>query len=379
MHDESLVPPYTLPPLEDAAAFRSFRDEVYGRFPESAWELSFQPAAESFEVLEGAGWVRQFRVCITTERGSLAYHLLLFSPASQEPAPHFLGLNFHGNQAVHPDPRILSAAPGLDSDSGGRRVEEIKPRGAMASRWPVEAILKAGFGVATFFCGEIDPDYDDGFQNGLHPLFYRGDQKRPERDEWGTIGAWAWALSRSLDVLRQLPSVVDPQQVAVIGHSRMGKTTLWAGLNDSRFSLVISNNSGCGGAALFRREFGERIHHINGRFPHWFCRNFHRYNHRESALPVDQHQLLGLIAPRSLYVASASEDWFADPKGEYLATRAALPLWGIPPSEKPWPEVDQPVSWGRVGYHLRPGKHDITLEDWRHYLKFAAAPGSKPS
>jgi hypothetical protein len=220
------------------------------------------------------------------------------------------------------------------------------------------------------YYGDIDPDYHDDFKNGIHGMM---DEKR-DSASWASISAWAWGLSRAMDYFEK-DADIDQQKVAVMGHSRLGKTSLWAGARDERFALVVSNNSGCGGAALSIRAHGETVSRINHSFPHWFAAKFSDYNDQETELPLDQHMLMALMAPRPLYVASAQEDDWADPRGEFLSLyhgSAAYAFYGEEPlSDLSMPELNQPVKAGRVAYHIRTGKHDVTRYDWEQYLDFA--------
>ena len=303
------------------------------------------------------------------------FFILIYLPKNVEKAPVFLGYNFYGNHTVTDDVNvIISEAWSRDNPSFGIINNQLteQSRGVRTNRWAIDKMLDAGIGLATIYYGEVDPDKDD-FSDGIHPFFYVDNQQQPAASEWGSIAAWSWGLSRTMDYF-ETNNEVDENKVIVFGHSRLGKTSLWAGASDERFAGVISNCSGCGGAALSKRKFGETVARINTSFPHWFCKNFRNYNNNEEALPVDQHELLALIAPRPLYIASAEEDQWADPHGEFLSAFYASKVYdlfdkkGIPSDEMP--NVNEPVQ-NTVAYHIRTGIHDVTDFDWEQYIKWA--------
>ncbi len=380
-YDEAAVPAYTLPDAlvcsngtrattpelwferRRPELARAFAAEMYGESPREGWTLHAEGGPVQHDLPDDAARC-EWRFEVRTREGRLPGTLLLWVPArAPEPVPVFVGLNFFGNQSVHPDSTIAPACGWVPNNPEyglfDHRASDAS-RGCHARRWPVAEIVRRGYALATCYAGDFDPDFDDGFRNGAHALF--PEQRASAGDRaWGAIGAWAWGMSRLLDVLEQ-DGRIDVRRAIAIGHSRFGKAALWAAARDARFAIAISNCSGRGGAALSRRAFGERVHHLNARFPHWFCANFRRYDEREAELPFDQHALLALMAPRPVYVASASEDLWADPKGELLSCQAARSVYELLGQREP-----------SIGHHVRPGAHDITAFDWARYLDFADA------
>jgi hypothetical protein len=389
-YDETRVPAYTLPPLlvmndgtpvRSAAGWTKRRAEIrsllesqmFGRAPARPEKMTFAVDAIDKAALGGKAVRKQ----ISIQTAGKTFHLLLYLPTNAgRKVPVFVGLGFSPNQSVSADPGIpLAGSWGLNKDT---KAVELQPgqessRASAASRWQVDAVLARGFGLATMYYGDIEPDVVGAMKLGVRGMYLKPGQDAPDDDEWGAIAAWAWGLSLVADYL-QTDKDVDAAHLALVGHSRLGKTALWAGATDPRFGIVISNDSGEGGAAISRRVFGETVADLNSRFPHWFCGHYKQYSGREGEMPFDSHMLLSLVAPRPLYVASAEDDQWADPKGEFLAAAAASEVYellgkkGIGTAQMP--PVNQPVG-ETVRYHVRTGKHDITGYDWQQYLDFA--------
>jgi hypothetical protein len=364
-YDEAKVPAYELPdPLQfdDGREVRNarqwekkrrpqvlevFAQEMYGHMPARPEGLHFSTISEE-TVYAGLGLRKVVRIYLDADQAHWFDVLIHLPKDAVGPVPMFVGLNFKGNDAT------------LDERAD--------------FRWPYELVLKAGMGVATAWRDSIEPDGKDSklaeaegvCRDGGVRSWYNKD------GDWGAISAWAWGLSRIVDYL-ETDQAYDTDRLAVIGHSRLGKTALWAGANDLRFDMVISNDSGCCGAAISRRKFGETFAVIDTSFPHWFTREFDKYKGKEETFPADQHWLIALAAPRPVYVASATEDLWADPKGEWLAAKAAEPvyaLFGMQGLDDGMPAPDVSDGDGRIGYHIRTGKHNILAFDWQQYISF---------
>lgn len=388
-YDEALVPKYDLPDLFEfnngkkvtnrnewllrkKEIIGHFENEVYGISPEWDGTIESFVISETDTLFDGLAKRQEILIRLKNNNKTVDIFLLLYLPRNICKAPIFLGYNFHGNHTVTFEEEIRITKNWVRNNNSADAVNNKaseKGRGAFSNRWPIKEIISRGFGVATLYYGDIDPDYDDGFKNGVHALY----DAKGYNTSWGSIAAWSWGLSRVMDYL-ETKDDIDRDRIFLIGHSRLGKAALWAAACDERFAMVISNNSGCGGAALSRRQFGETVEIINNSFPHWFNGNFKNYNGKENLLSVDQHALIALMAPRPVYIASASEDLWADPKGEFLAGVHASPVYTLFDKDGieglSMPSVNSPIQQGSIAYHLRDGKHDITLYDWQEYMNY---------
>lgn len=396
--DESKVPPYTLPLFQSTSVrdweeverpriLDQFKEYMYGKMPPHADKTELKLLARKDDALDGLAIRKEYRVYCRMKNGrTFNYDLLLYVPKNAKtPPPVFIGLNFSGNQSNTPEKDVRMSRAMYRNYKAGKFMP-VKSRAVNLGAWNYKETIKRGYAVASACYWEICPDYMTGLKISPFTMFYdaadlRMDYEVPKAEskacKWyrpvSMIGAWAWGLSSMLDALEKEP-LVDATRAAVFGHSRLGKVALWAGACDTRFKLVISNNSGCGGAALSRRKFGETMEITYWDQRNWYCGKLGAYAGHIEELPIDQHMLLALIAPRALYVASATQDLNADPKGEFLAAAEASQIWrlyglrGLETSTMPPP--DRSIG-EQVGYHIRTGKHAITAQDWEHYYRFA--------
>ena len=322
-----------------------FKDEVYGNFPDRPEDLSFRVVSSERSVFSDDVTTEVLEASFSGDRGTFSFPFYMFIPRSDRPVPVML-LICNRSKAENID---LSRQIHTDF-------------------FPVEYLTSHGYAAVSYWVEDLDTDRDDGSVNGVQQVFsLSGDHA------WGTIAAWAWGAMRVMDHI-ETDARLDRSRVAVIGQSRGGKTALYAAACDERFNAVYSSCSGCTGAALSLYKDGETIRQINEVFPYWFCKAYRKYDGNEAALRCDQHELLSLIAPRCLYVASASMDDWADPKAEYASAYLAgeaygyYGLKGLESDVQPRPCLQ--VTGDRVGYHLRPGVHDLTLYDWQMFMSF---------
>ena len=339
-----------------------FEENVYGFMPKDGYLTTFE-VVEEHGILNGTAIRKQIKITVSTGGGSSDALMLLYIPRLEEgkTAPAIIGLNFNGNHTVLNDANII---PSYATDTtDGTWTDQI---GTSEERWNIRNCLERGYAVATIYANDFAPDNADTYNTRVISLF-------PE-PEFKAVGAWAFGLSRGVDYLIKDPAI-DSTHIAVVGHSRLGKAATWAGANDDRIGLVISNDSGNTGASLSRSNQGETVKSINAFFPHWFCSKYAEYGKNENALPVDQNLLLATIAPRKLYVACAEDDLWADPQGAWTSLMNAANAYALHgleviPYAEAQPAVDSPVWTSSMGYHVRSGWHNINSVDWEHYLNY---------
>ncbi|WP_337040382.1 glucuronyl esterase domain-containing protein [Emticicia sp. 17c] len=390
-YDEAKMPPYTLPDIltgvngkkittiqgweaNRPALLNLFAENMYGHTPAISSKKKFKVLDVNTNALDGKAIRKQILITFDDYPQLGGISVLLYIPKHVKKPAVFVGLNFEGNHSLTDEPDIpITQNWMIDFQKDPNRVKDNLAlegsRGkAVVETWPAEKIIDKGFAMATAYYGDVEPDYPEGWKKGL-----RGAMGLKDVTQWSAMGVWAWELSRILDYL-DTDADVNSKQAIAIGHSRLGKAAFWATAQDKRFAAFISNESGEGGAALARRWYGETVEIINTNFPHWFSGQYKTFNKNVNALPFDQHQLVGLIAPRPVYIASAEEDQWADPNGEFLSLKNAEPVYALYGkkglSVAVQPPVNHPVG-DYIRYHYRSGKHNMNSYDWEQYLKFA--------
>jgi len=385
-YDENKVGNFTLPnPLKktDGSLIQSVKDweiqrnywlglyeqYMFGKMPKNKIAQSYQLISKT-NIMAGKAtqyiWKLNFA-------GKYDVTVLGVLPNVKTKVPVFIGLNFCGNQTTSSDPTIplfdkftvCNNKPDFVNNKGLE-----SSRGSWSSRWQFEKLIAAGYGSITIACGDFEEDKADGYLTGIRSVLAK--ELGLQADEWSANGAWAWGLNRTVDFLVKIPQI-DAKRIILHGHSRLGKAALWAGVNDKRYAAVISNESGEGGAAISRRNYGENLWRITNSFPHWFYKDYKNYAYKENDLPFDSHILMSLIAPRPIYIASAVGDQWSDPKGEFMGGQQAETVYqlygktGLGKTD--FPALNTPVGQ-QIRYHIREGNHDINAYDWDQYIDF---------
>lgn len=353
-----------------------FQHYMYGRFPAKPEKVSAKVLFEDAKAFDGKGTLREVELTFGPPEWPKIY-LLIATPNGKAPAACFVGPNFGGNHLLtdHEKVRIPTAwvpanYPGVEK---GTNKATAAGRGKQADTWPLQQIVEKGYAVATFYCGDIQPDRPD-VREGMRATMpvVKG---KASGDETATIAWWAWGCHRAADFLVTDKSI-DPKRLAVVGHSRLGKTALLAGAFDERFAVVIPHQSGCGGAGPSRSKNpkAEPVKRITTAFPHWFCGHFSAFGDNESKLPFDQNCLVAICAPRPVLFTNAEDDQWANPPGQFDVLTAAAPAYKLYGDDKPVaakvPEQGK-LSDERLGYFIRAGKHAMTPDDWKVYMQFA--------
>ncbi|MFP5230755.1 MAG: acetylxylan esterase [Acidobacteriota bacterium] len=348
-----------------------FETQQYGRAPGRPADESFEVTDKGTPALNGKAIRKQVTIHLLKDPAAPVIHLLLYTPASaKKPVPVLFSISFTAVSSTVEDPGITPEAvwdPKTNTRVAAGTSQFFGPTN-------IVPLLDAGFGYATYYYGDVDPDYAAGFSHGIRAWYLKPGQTERSPEDWGSIAAWAWGMSRVEDYFATDPSV-DAKRVAIHGVSRLGKTVMWAGASDPRFAAVIASCSGEGGAALSHRDYGETIAHLTAptRYPYQFALNYAKWAGFPDRAPMDAHMLVALIAPRPLLLQTGSTDFWSDPKGEFLAEVAAGPVYRLlgkdPLDTDVWPAAGQPILHD-LAYSMHEGGHGMVLSDWNVYLEF---------
>lgn len=388
-YDEAKVGTYTLPDalkLNDGKTvmdaktwWKKRRPEIVSIFEQQQYGVApGRPKGERFEVLEkgspalkGKAIRKRVDIHLSQEPGSPVIHLVEYLPAAaKKPVPMLLCISFSAPSNSVDDPD-LPVGEVWDMKTH-TKIPANKARAF--GKLNVEAVLDAGMGLSTFYYGDVDPDFAEGFDNGIRKYYLKAGETKRGPEDWGTIAAWAWGMSRVQDYFETDKSV-DAKRVAIHGVSRLGKTVMWAGAHDQRFAAVIASCSGEGGAALSHRDYGETIAHLTAptRYPYQFAENYGKWAGFPDKAPMDANMLVALIAPRPLLLQTGNKDFWSDPKGEFLAAVAAGPVYKLlgkdPLDTETWPEAKQPILHD-LSYYMHDGGHGMVPSDWDIYVQF---------
>ncbi len=345
---------------------RLFQEYMYGHFPTRPGTVEADVTFEDPSALGGEAVVREVELRFGLP-GMRPVRLLVVAPRHRKGrVPVFVGPNFCGNHALLDDERIslpqgwmYPKYPGVEDNRATNA-----GRGKQFDVWNLDLAVSRGYGVATFYNGDVEPDVA-GAKDGIRAQYPKAD--------WGAIAAWSWGISRAVDYLRLCPEF-DPERIIAVGHSRNGKAAIVAAAFDERIALAIPHQAGCGGTAPSRGTVGESVERINTSFPHWFNARFKQFNRQPERLPFDQNCLVALMAPRPVLFSNAVEDTWANPAGQFEVLRGADPVYrlhGVRGLEYDVMPEPGRLLFGRLGYYIRPGKHSMTRQDWHAFLDFA--------
>jgi hypothetical protein len=347
-----------------------FEENQYGRIPSHPKDMSFDIFDKGTSAFEGKAVRRQVTIYFSKDKSRPKVDLLIYLPANADtPLPMLLNLSFTANSLTVNDPGVK------EGEIWNRQKQRVPASsGRRFGTLNVLSFLEKGFGIATVYYGDIDPDFEGGLSHGVRSLYLKSGQTERAPNDWGAIGAWSWGLSRVMDYFETDDSV-DSKRIAIMGVSRLGKTVLWAGAIDTRFAMVIDSCSGEGGSALSRRNYGETIAHLvePSRYPYWFCPNYCRYGDHVDEFPVDAHMLLALIAPRPVLLVTGNTDKWSDPKGTFLSAVAAGSVYDLLGKKglgtNDLPPAGEPIL-NDIGFYMHDGGHGPHPSDLDVILKF---------